>query len=368
MNKTQLSSLTPLRGIAAIWVVIFHYDEFLNFMGLGFLIDRDVSMLIGKGYLLVDFFFLLSGFVICHAYGESLSTGNKGSTRNYLWARFTRLYPLHAFAMFALLFQFIWLKYAHAEYAKGWDSWYPTYDFFVYLLFGQSSGILKEFSWNLPSWSIAAEWWTYVLAVLFLPYINRGFTKRTILTWVFATCGLLLLSSQKDTFDLDFTINAGTLRCLFSFIIGVGLYQAYLKLVNTETFFANDSTFIFASVCAVLAISFSPLDLLIIPIFCIIIISAVLNKNRVNTALNIKPLKILGDISYSIYLMQIFWLSAWSIWFDLYYKPAHLDVIPSPPLKLIWLALCILVLIASSYLTYRYVEIPAQKLLRKRFK
>lgn len=73
-----INTLTPLRGIAAIWVVVFHFDAFLNFgTTKSGLMDKDFSMLIGNGYLLVDFFFLLSGFVICHVYGDKLIAKNR---------------------------------------------------------------------------------------------------------------------------------------------------------------------------------------------------------------------------------------------------------------------------------------------------
>ena len=57
-NKTKfISTLTPLRGIAAIWVVVFHFDAFLGFGASETgLMDKSTTMLVGNGYLLVDFF------------------------------------------------------------------------------------------------------------------------------------------------------------------------------------------------------------------------------------------------------------------------------------------------------------------------
>ena len=366
-NTQNIASLTPLRGIAALWVVVYHYDEFLSFMGFGHLIDRDISLIIGKSYLFVDFFFLLSGFVICHVYGDSLTRPTKGSTATYLWARFIRLYPLHVFAMFALLFQFLWLKSAYPELTDSWAVWYPSYDFFVYLLFGQSSGILSEYTWNLPSWSIAAEWWTYILAVGFLPFLHRGFSKYTVLTWVLASGVLSALIMFGGKGNLDYTINFGTLRCLCSFIIGVGIYQAYLSLHNTTSAFGKDWACFVSVVTTLLALTYGVNDVLIVLLFGAILITASLNVGRVKKALNVKPLMFLGDISYSIYMMQIFWLTAWNMWVDIVYKPSHVDILPTLSTKILWLVLTVAMLIVSSYLTYRYIELPAKRFLRRRF-
>jgi peptidoglycan/LPS O-acetylase OafA/YrhL len=67
--KGQLPSLTPLRGLAAIWVVIYHYSVqcFPN------LDAAHYTHFIGKGYLAVDMFFMLSGFVMTHVYYRAFS-------------------------------------------------------------------------------------------------------------------------------------------------------------------------------------------------------------------------------------------------------------------------------------------------------
>ena len=69
-KKDYLPILNALRGIAAIWVVLFHMDVILFYREVGTLLPKEWSGLLTQGYLWVDFFFILSGFIITHVYRE----------------------------------------------------------------------------------------------------------------------------------------------------------------------------------------------------------------------------------------------------------------------------------------------------------
>ncbi len=95
-----LSNLTPLRGIAALLTVIFHVDLMFG-MGGDMLLKFEDSMLINRLYLMVDFFFVLSGFIMLHVYGPGFSDAVTISAfKRFTVARFARVYPLH-FVMLA---------------------------------------------------------------------------------------------------------------------------------------------------------------------------------------------------------------------------------------------------------------------------
>ena len=94
-----LSNLTPLRGIAALLTVIFHVDLFLG--GGNVLLKSKDSFLINRMYLMVDFFFVLSGFIMCHVYGKRfMASVSKNEFKHFTIARFARVYPLHLFTLF----------------------------------------------------------------------------------------------------------------------------------------------------------------------------------------------------------------------------------------------------------------------------
>src|SRR6266446_3449491 len=90
--------LDSWRGICAMMVVLYHIPEFFFFSDLA---------VIRSGWLFVDFFFVLSGFVTTHAYGTELA--NLGGALQFIRKRFFRIYPLHfctfaAFLVWILLF------------------------------------------------------------------------------------------------------------------------------------------------------------------------------------------------------------------------------------------------------------------------
>jgi peptidoglycan/LPS O-acetylase OafA/YrhL len=95
MEKQEIQSLTPLRGIAAIWVICFHYMVvYFSFH------TEQFSWVLNKGYLAVDMFFILSGFVLSHVYWRTFTSDaadHAKGYRNFIGARIARLYPLHLF-------------------------------------------------------------------------------------------------------------------------------------------------------------------------------------------------------------------------------------------------------------------------------
>ncbi|RKR14245.1 peptidoglycan/LPS O-acetylase OafA/YrhL [Maribacter vaceletii] len=366
---TYISSLTPLRGIAAIFVVLFHYDVWLMLRGFPRLVNTKYSSIITSSYLWVDFFFILSGFVICHAYGKKLENKTITAVKKYLWARFSRLYPLHVFIMLLFVVQTIVLFWLFPEYAIEKWQWTRTVpDFFIHLFFLQTSGIIDRPVWNVGSWSIAAEWWTYIFAIALIPLLNKSKTHLSIIFTILALLGYVYIAYKNPNFTLDEFYGLGTLRCIFGFTIGMNVYQAYKTLINKETIWRKDWLFYIMVLGALSVLHFNLFNVLVIPFFGGFILCASLNNGLPSRLLNSKPLLFLGDISYSIYLIHLFWIYLWVMWLDLYFIPKNPDSTLSISHKILWLFTLLALIIGSSYLTYKYVEIFAQKKLRQRKK
>ena len=166
MNEaTHIKPLTALRFYAAMWVVLFHYWPKL-----------DVSWtpdFVLRGYLGVELFFVLSGFILCHVYLPSLETG-RFRYGSFLWARLARVYPLHI----ATLAGVGLMAVAAVKAGFGIDpailSWQslPANLFMVH-----AWGLAPEAGWNHPSWSISAEWFAYLAFPLFA---GHALTQATI--------------------------------------------------------------------------------------------------------------------------------------------------------------------------------------------
>lgn len=150
---TRLDRLTSLRGIAALYVVLFHCQVFIPGFDL-----RPWTGLLDKGYLAVDFFFILSGFILAYVYARDFDAG-RGSYRRFLFLRLARVGPVHL-AMLLAAAVVILPAYGFGEVANMTNS--PrTLASSVLLL--HAWGGDRALSWNFPSWSISAEWFAYLI-------------------------------------------------------------------------------------------------------------------------------------------------------------------------------------------------------------
>src|SRR5664279_5641213 len=82
-------ALTGIRALAALLVLGLHTEQNLPF-GLD-----AIMPFFARGYLGVDFFFLLSGFIITHVYLANLACPDRIAVRVFFWHRFIRIYPVH---------------------------------------------------------------------------------------------------------------------------------------------------------------------------------------------------------------------------------------------------------------------------------
>jgi len=89
-NAAQyVPALTGIRALAALLVLGMHTEQNVP-AGLDSLLP-----FFARGYLGVDFFFVLSGFIITHVYFASLASPSRSAMQIFLWHRFIRLYPVH---------------------------------------------------------------------------------------------------------------------------------------------------------------------------------------------------------------------------------------------------------------------------------
>lgn len=141
--------------MAALLVVTLHVQQnFLTEIGtyLPFVL---------RGYLGVDFFFLLSGFIITHVYLDSLRRPDPKAILIFLWHRLIRLYPIHV-SMLAILIPASYVALAHGAVANNPNAWRLT-DLPWYFALMHAWGFVDSAGWNPPSWSISAEWFAYLL-------------------------------------------------------------------------------------------------------------------------------------------------------------------------------------------------------------
>jgi len=358
-----LPSLTAMRGIAAIWVMLFHIDVSLFYRNLGPLVPHEVTGLITGGYMWVDFFFILSGFVITHVYAGHFETGlGLPAVRAYLKARFLRIYPLHLFTLLLLIFFWQGLE---AFQPHLMDDSMRTYFSPAALpsnfLLTNAMDQYVFLSWNIVSWSIGAEWWTYFVGMLMLVLIGRGRAAAALVIMGFA--GVCLLSLVHPEGKLDITFNYGFFRCLFEFSMGVGLYRLYRQGVWQSWLKTDGVVFIVLALIG-LALHYDWSDLTLPPLFALLVISGASNRANFSRIMETALPRYLGKISYSVYLMHGVWFMVFWAYLPQLKQAFGFDALPLH-YRTVYLVAFVAVSVVSAMLTYRYVEVPGRTLFRR---
>ena len=361
-----IHSLTPLRGMAALWVVLFHIDVSLFYRDLGALLPRTSTGIFSQGYLWVDFFFLLSGFIIAHVYGARLQAENKpAAIKEYLWARFARIYPLHLFTLLLLILSTPLVAYFFPQVVDGsWKTYFTVSAIPSQLLFTNAMNQHIYLSWNMVSWSIGAEWWTYVAALVLVIGLWKKPVWLILSVVALALIGLCLLVYLLPGRNLDITFNYGFLRCLFEFIIGLGVYQFYIKN-RGKAWLKWDSVFVLLMLAIALMFHFHTLDLFIVPVFVLLLLAASYNHTRVYALLNKPAFQYIGTISYSIYLIHGIWFFVFWFSFPLIKTAFSLEQLPVL-FKLTYVVVFLALTLMSAHFSYRYIEVPGRRWFRPR--
>jgi len=167
MKGAELKALTSVRGIAAWLVVFFHIRQALA-------LPHPVLAVLAKGYLAVDFFFLLSGFVIWMSWGERIRTGGLAAVPAFLQRRVARVWPLHIFMLaFAMA-----LAAALTLTGRSSDH-FPWQELPLHIFLLQNWGFTEHLAWNDPAWSISCELGAYLL----FPLLALAIDWRRVRRW-----------------------------------------------------------------------------------------------------------------------------------------------------------------------------------------
>jgi len=217
IERKHFEVLDGLRGIAALAVVIFHFME---------LIAPDSSRnFIGHGFLAVDFFFCLSGFVIAYAYDDRI--GSLGLAE-FFRSRLIRLHPLVVFgSVLGILGFFIQSLVGPPQPMDGLRI---TEIFLCSILLVpfpvMASRFYNNFSFNAPAWSLFWEYVANLFYALFLHRIRRRYLMMLVLLaaagvfWVIYKEGSLLGGWSGGTFW------DGLARVSYSFLGGMFIYRS----------------------------------------------------------------------------------------------------------------------------------------------
>lgn len=354
----MIKSLEGGRGLAALIVALYHLR-----------IGIDHFSLIRNGYLFVDLFFVLSGFVMCAAYGSTLRT--TGDFRSFLIRRIGRLYPLLIFSTLVFILAENAIIFAkHMAFAYGYghllnnpgnlEYAIPTAaEILATITLTHGMGLFDRLILNTPSWSISTEFYTYFLfAAICLAltvrqriasFILLSIVGCVISVWASSTVHACL--TEKGCLSL--TNDFGFLRCIYSFFLGTLVFYISQRVrIGAGVLQAAGMlslTLLLAYVDTVYWLGFLfPLS------FALLILAVCTDKGWLSSLLKWQPLQVLGLRSYSIYLLHM----PLVLFFENVAKRVN-GALPS----LIVVILYVAVLLVISGWSYRFIEDP----LRKRF-
>jgi peptidoglycan/LPS O-acetylase OafA/YrhL len=363
LSSSYLPSLTPLRGIAAMGVVLFHFCRWFPNLD-----TQRYTGAINNGYLAVDLFFILSGFVITHVYKERLADQLTASGYgDFIKARIARIYPLHITML--LVFAVTAVLGRVANFAlKGAFGSIPLLGerslagFFANLALVQGLWA-RQLSWDNPAWTISLEFVAYVLFPLFFPLIWRArpAAKAIIGGVIFMVLGWL--AYQTNDYLNQWNGLYAIIRCFPEFLAGILAYSIYHSELM-DRILASDLTLAAVLIVLGFLIQTGGPDIGIIALFPVLMLTAVRNRGGLGRLLNAAPLRWLGDISYSLYLVH---------WYILFIaREAALRVVGITPQSVAAgpaLALTIAMIGVSlgfAAVTYRVIEVPGRRWLRQR--
>jgi peptidoglycan/LPS O-acetylase OafA/YrhL len=347
LNATRrIASLDGLRGIAAVCVMLFHFNYF--FLPQAALTSALPLLrpILDHAYLGVDLFFLMSGFVMAHVYGRKLSLNWRAHWKEFAIMRFARIYPLFVLTTLVMVG-----TYALARTPLSWISFSSRSLALQPFLLQEWRGL----SWNYPSWSISTEAAAYAFFVFSARALLTGRYPRIIAAICVAT--LVALSVKHGGRLNIYTGLPAVLRAIAEFSLGALLYRAHRPPQTSSGIWPA----LFAVVCVTLA-ALMRWDIAIVGVLACLVYYGVNATTLLARLLASAPAIAIGAWSYSIFL---------------WHAPAHYAVMalfaayghPTGTLEVAttrWLMLgTVLAVVGLSALTFNCFEVPARRLIRR---
>ncbi|TYP83857.1 MULTISPECIES: acyltransferase family protein [Nitrosomonas] len=301
LKKDEIRSHTALRGWAALMVVLVHFRSFLHPS-----IDPDeVTFFFAKGYLWVDFFFILSGFVLSYVYGiERPERRTFPEVTHYLIARFARIYPLHFVSLIAVCLFFITGALINWGWGGGFccvfeDDLRSPESLMANLFLIHAWGMFDFETWNRPSWSLSVEFFCYLGFAALLVMEGRG-RKLVLLAWS-CTAMLFYCFYLGTSSDVDENFRLSIIRAASAFLIGIMLF---LKRETMSTVSDRWLTIIqiTAGIMLLLALHFGITDVVSIGLMAVIVLITWEDRGFLCKWLATRPLYTIGVFSFSIYM------------------------------------------------------------------
>jgi peptidoglycan/LPS O-acetylase OafA/YrhL len=373
-TRVSIHSLTGVRILAALWVLVSHLDKelFAWFPNLGWF-----GPVIRSGMLGVDVFFILSGFIISYNYAtrfegslEPTGTGTASLTRReqrpawlrmygrFLWLRIARLYPVHALTLLAVLVMYVTAQTLAVKLNV--ESGYSPVDF-VRNVFLVHAWFSYDFNWNGPSWSISAEWFAYLLFPLFAVLTARVKSKWQVPVTFALLVALPLVNSLDKTSPFLNVLHL--LRIATEFLAGCFLYRLHTRGAGATKhwWILTPVSGVLIVVCAAVLQVLGATLFWVSPLLAVFVYGVAQQRGALASSLAGSRMIFWGQVSYSLYMTH-------SLVRTVLRKILPFEQFVGAPLSVRFglLGLYAISFAAVAVLVFVLVEEPARHWLRKR--
>lgn len=346
----EIRALTGVRAAAAVWVLLYHLRDDLFVLCPAL---RPLDGLFSVGYLGVDVFFVLSGFILSLNYTDAFAEVRPGAYLAFLRKRLARIYPVHLFTLSLLAAAFgLGLSVSSDPHS------HDRVDLLLNLLLVHDWA--DRLSWNLVSWSISAEWFAYLLFPWAAGRIGR--IPSAALAWMGAA---LAFAGMEILFAVFFpgsggtTAHGGLIRVSGEFFAGCFLARVH-RLAPPPEWAARLAAPAICAFVASWALVGKPSPL-VVALFGPLVLALAGSTGGLSGLLASRPLVYGGRISYSLYMTHAIFISR----FRSLFPPARWAGAALPArVGLIALELGVAWLVAD--LTFRLVEEPCRRWLSAR--
>ena len=294
---TRFSALDSWRGIAALLVALFHLDALGHFYGIAFL---------RNSHLFVDFFFVLSGFVI--SYSSYARLTDSRALLPFMIKRFGRVWPLHA-VMLAAFVAFPLAEWTACDMTKICGTSWPlnpqrdnlgTYVSNLFLV--QALGIYDNMSWNWPSWSVSTEFWTYLFFAVTAITFRALLVPLGMVIVAASALVIFLFAPSYTAFSYSY------LRCVVGFFSGFLIFRLYvsgrLPLWRFGTALEALSVVLMIAFVSLVGTSNGAFAAPLVFGLCVYVFAH--ESGWISRLLTTAPFLKLGEWSYSIYMIHAF--------------------------------------------------------------
>ena len=371
-HSGYITNFTVFRGIGSFFVAYAHYQLFLAYR-----LNPGLHVSMHQFFLAVDSFFVMSGFIMLHVYQDKFRNGiSRTAFKDFIVARFGRVYPLHLFTLLILVTIFYLNDGNFSILTNQGNEAANPHAILTNLLMLQSFPFHKIHTWNMPSWSLSAEWWPYFT----LPFIAYWFhtRKKTLVALLVVIIPLTYASvmyvlpkvniynpSLPAPHDLDTTFQYGFLRGIAGFFSGILTYILFQE-ERIRKFFGKDIIYVLLLFTGITALYKDVNDIICIALISAFLLSAACNVQYVSKWSNFRPLQFLGDISYSVYMNHLLVI----LFFIKMLKSA--GILDSGTKCPVYLQVTILVsflatVLAMSTLTYYMIEVKCRKWINEKW-